>query len=42
MKMAGDLIVGGPDGTPERLAIPEKGTHNLQVVDGVVTWSPAP
>ena len=41
MTGAGDLIVGGVEGLPERLANPGAGTFNLQSVDGVLVWTAA-
>lgn len=39
MTAAGDLIVGGVDGEPTRLALGTN-TYVLKVVDGALTWAP--
>lgn len=38
MTTAGDLIIGGENGTAVRLANPGTGTFKLQSVDGVLSW----
>jgi len=40
MEAEGDIIVGGPDGQPDRLAIGSDGDA-LQVVNGALTYAPA-